>query len=888
MACDPLITDGFRFPRLPFNRPGLPRIAWRIGRYPDFVEAMTRRIDAAPELAGWTHRDPDDPAIALMQGAAVLGDILSFYQEHYANEAYLRTAAWRTSVADLVRLTGYRLAPGIGGRATFAFEARGTQPVTIRAGFPVKADLRDVSAPADFQTADELVAWPHLGRFNLYRQRQYGWVIGAGLAQVELATAGGAGDTAALEAVELKKGDRLVLVPEENLLGLQFQLALGWTLNQSYEEIVVIEKVERQLGRVILTLAGSFTHGWFTHCRAFLLGRSFRHFGASAPPQFVQSTGGGTPTTTVSDTPFTRGTKATVTYTGPYMTLDAQTFPLEQEVHDLAAGGTALVTGTVGFPVAVTRTIATVRSQPARWGNLNMPASFVRLDRAFAPDWTSAFPAFAALADLRTLRLHETKGPMLQLRPVATFAGTAFANGTQALNFYGSAAQARALAGRKLFLSHADGRSAELTCTNVPADFAQAPVPSAPDPARMWPLSFDRAPAPFTRADFDETKPPVTVFGNLADATQGKQEADAVLGNGDARQALQTFALPKSPLTYGLSNGAVPPQTPFLEIWVGGRLWTRVDAFFGRGPQEEIYIVREDAEHRSFVQFGDGDTGARLPSGVKNVVARYRSGTGARGPVKPGATPSSSERPDGFDKVSLAGIVSGGADPEDLEKAREAAPGKVQSLGRLVSLRDFETETLSVPGVTTATAAWDLYQGVPAVILRVLLEAGREAEFADVRATLAHAQRCRGPDRFPVIVQQALLRYVFVDVRYARDPTYRAEDVDAALRAAMGLAGEADSERTGLFGLRARRLGEREYASRIEGRLQNVAGVLWCRVSAMGRLAAGVTDVAAPVLPNPPRPLAALLPCTPRELLQLLPAHLTLTSAVEPSAGECA
>lgn len=887
MACDPLITDGFRFPRLPFNRPGLPRIAWRIGRYPDFVEAMTRRLDAAPELAEWTHRDPDDPAIALMQGAAVLGDILSFYQEHYANEAFLRTAAWRTSVSDLVRLTGYRLAPGIGGRATFAFEARGTQPVTVRAGFPVKADLRDVSAPADFQTVDELVAWPHLGRFNLYRQRQYGWVIGAGQARVELATVGGAGDSASLEAVELKKGDRLVLVPEENLLGLQFQLALGWTLNQSYEEIVVVEKVERQLGRVVLTLAGNFTHGWFTHCRAFLLGRSFRHFGASAPPQFVESSGGSAPVTTVSNTPFTRGSKSTVAYASPYMALDAQTFPLEQEVHDLAAGGTALVTSTVGFPIAVTRTIATVRSQPARWGNLNMPASFVRLDRAFAPDWTSAFPTFQALADLRTLRLHETRGPMLQLRPLATFDGSAFANGTQALSFYGSAAQAGALAGRKLYLSHADGRSVELTCTNVPADFP-APVPPAQNVARMWPLSFDRAPAPFTRADFDEATPAVTVFGNLADATQGKQEADAVLGNGDARQALQTFVLPKSPLTYWLSNGAVPPQTPFLDGWVGGRLWTRVDAFFGHGPQEEIYIVREDAEGRSFVQFGDGETGARLPSGMKNVVARYRSGTGARGPVKPGATPSSSERPEGFDKVSLAGIVSGGADPEDLEKAREAAPGKVQSLGRLVSLRDFETETLSVPGVTTATAAWDLYQGVPAVILRVLLEAGREAEFADVRATLAHAQRCRGPDRFPVIVQQALLRYVFVDVSYARDPTYRAEDVAAALRAAMGLAGDADHERTGLFGLRARRLGEREYASRIEGRLQNVPGVLWCRVSAIGRFAAGVTDTETLALPNPPRPMAALLPCTPRELLQLLPAHLTLTPAVEPSAGECA
>lgn len=888
MACNPLIHDDFRFPRAPDNRPGLPRIAWRIGRYPDFVEAMVRRIDAEPALAGWTHRDADDPGIALLQGAAVLADILSFYQEHYANEAFLRTAAWRQSVADLVRLTGYRLAPGIGGRATFAFEARGTRPVTLRAGFPVKADLRDVPEPAEFQTSAELVAWPHLGRFHLYRPRQYGSIIETGQAQLELAAADdadGASDADALAAVELKKGDRLALVPEESVAGLLLQVALGWTTTQGYEEIVVIEKVERRLGRVILTLAGRLTHGWPAGCRAWLLGRSFRHFGAGAPPQYVATSGGSSPTTTVSDTPFTRGLKTALAYAPPYMTLDAQTLPLDQEVHDLAAGGAVLVSGSVGLPFAVARTLMAVRAQPARWGNLNAPASFVRLDRALAPEWTDAIAGFPAWADLRTLRLHETRGPALRLRPLARFADGGFAGGTQALHFWGRAAEAKVLAGRRLHLAHGDGRSVELVCTNAPGDFAPQAANDAP---RMWPLSFDRPPAPFTRADFDEADPAVTVFGNLADATQGRQEPDAVLGNGDARQGFQTFPLPKAPLTYRLSSGAVPPQVPQLEVWVGGRLWTRVDSLFGLGPKDEAYIVREDAEGRSFVQFGDGERGARLPSGVKNVVARFRTGIGARGPVKPGTTPSSSERPDGFDKVSLAGIVSGGAEPEDLEKAREAAPGKVQGLGRLVSLRDFETETLAIPGVVTATAAWDLYRGVPAVILRVLLEAGREAEFTDVRATLAHAQRCRGPDRFALIVQQALPRHVFLDLAYARDPGRRAEDVEAALRAAAGLAGDKANERSGLFGLRARRLGEREYASRIEGRLQNVPGVLWCRVRALGRFAAGATDPTTLVLPAPPRPRAATLPCAPRELLQLRPAHLVLTPVDEPTAGECA
>jgi hypothetical protein len=158
MPCDPLITDPFVFPQRPVNRPGLPRIAFRIGRYADFVEVMKRGIDAAPELAGWTHRLPDDPGIALIEGAAIVSDILSFYQEVYANEAYLRTAAWRESVSELVRLTGYRLAPGIGGRSTLAFEARGALPVVIREGFPVKIELADVTTPAEFRTDTELVA----------------------------------------------------------------------------------------------------------------------------------------------------------------------------------------------------------------------------------------------------------------------------------------------------------------------------------------------------------------------------------------------------------------------------------------------------------------------------------------------------------------------------------------------------------------------------------------------------------------------------------------------------------------------------------------------------------------------------------------------------------
>ena len=113
--------ETIEFPRAIFNRPGLKQIEYRVGTYSIMIESMLRRLDKDDVLSVWTHREGDDPGIALLEGAAILGDILTQYQEVYANEAFLRTAQWRESIADLVRLLGYRLSPGVGGAATFAF-----------------------------------------------------------------------------------------------------------------------------------------------------------------------------------------------------------------------------------------------------------------------------------------------------------------------------------------------------------------------------------------------------------------------------------------------------------------------------------------------------------------------------------------------------------------------------------------------------------------------------------------------------------------------------------------------------------------------------------------------------------------------------------------------
>src|SRR5215213_416508 len=199
-----------RFPRRLFNRPGLSRIDYRIGAYADIREFLLRNLDRDATLGEWTHRGADDPGIALLEGASILGDILTFYQELYANEAYLRTAQWRESISDLVRLLGYRLSPGLGGHALFAFEVKGDQPVVIPPAFPLKAEVEGSPAPVDFETAQTnsnqpTLAYPWLSKFNLYRPLETPDISSATNEFYIQAP----GQLTAAEPVVLKAGERL-------------------------------------------------------------------------------------------------------------------------------------------------------------------------------------------------------------------------------------------------------------------------------------------------------------------------------------------------------------------------------------------------------------------------------------------------------------------------------------------------------------------------------------------------------------------------------------------------------------------------------------------------------------------------------------------------------
>jgi hypothetical protein len=851
---------------------------------------MLSLLDASPELAEWTHRLPDDPGIALIEAAAEVGDILSFYQNLYANEAYLRSAKWRQSVADLVRLLGYRLAPGLGGRARFALAVKGTQPVLLPAGLGIKAQLAGEDKPAVFETSAELLAQPALSRFHLYRPRQTP-AIRYGTDSFALVADAGA-------SVTLKAGDRLMV-----------GVARDGGDSFDHMQVLVVDKISTSFGSTVVKMKGGVTSlkkppqiSWSyqllspnfifqpsvsvllaaglavptlastPRLRAWKLGSSHRHFGHNAPATQVDVDAKGRATT--SKVSYLRLLNAT-TPAPAAPALTATQMPLDGEVTSVVAGTRLLVEANLiagssagtGRKRLLERRIAQVDRQSLAWGPLTGASTVLSLDEdlAIVEDGTTLGDA-----DIRGISFHEVVGDPFTLH--ADLVAVAATSGKE-LHFYGTAAEAAALAKRRL-----------LFCGPGDALFSAAALAVAtggvdPDQPCFHRVQLDQT---FEYAQFDHAAPQVVVFGNLVEASQGKTEASVTLGDGDGRALFQTFALPKTPLTYLLDTTQTPPQLPQVQVWVDGVEWTRVDSLFGRGAKEHVYIVREDADGKSWLQFGDGQTGSRLRSGRGNVVAIYRVGDGAHGPLKPDAKPQADKKVAGFDAAFLLEPVTGGAEPESADGARGAAPGTMQSLGRIVSLADYEAEALAIPGVLKARAAWTSVDGAPLVRVAILTASAAIADGPAAAAALRAAVSARGAGRCPLLVVPGARTQVSLHLVVGYDPARRAEDVRLAILEALGATGEEGSgvdSSLGLFSWQRRQFGEGVHGSQVVGAVQNVTGVAWVRLAELSAAGMRRSMPTTSIMPLAPARPIAMIPTTLRSLACAGDRLLALQSA---------
>ena len=143
---------------------------------------------------------------------------------------------------------------------------------------------------------------------------------------------------------------------------------------------------------------------------------------------------------------------------------------------------------------------------------------------------------------------------------------------------------------------------------------------------------------------------------------------------------------------------------PTLVVSVDGVRWAEVPSLYGVGPAE-VFVAELDADGGETVEFGDGEQGARLPTGRGSVASTYRVGGGTAGEVESSAISSLLGSVRGVKKVEGAGPTSGGADQDDERDLRKLAPARARAFGRAVSAEDLVDLSRGYPGVSHA-AAW--------------------------------------------------------------------------------------------------------------------------------------------------------------------------------------
>ncbi len=194
----------------------------------------------------------------------------------------------------------------------------------------------------------------------------------------------------------------------------------------------------------------------------------------------------------------------------------------------------------------------------------------------------------------------------------------------------------------------------------------------------------------------------MVVHANVALATHG-ETVSQILGAGNAATPFQRFELKQLPLTYRAAANELG-ASPELTVRVDDIAWKLRDSMFGAASRERAYTLQTDEQGRNFVLFGDGLRGARPSSGVNNVRATYRKGLGVAGNVAAESLTQPTQRPLGMKGVSNPLPAEGGTDPEDAEQARQSMPLMTRTLGRAVSLLDYEDFARAFSGVAKARA----------------------------------------------------------------------------------------------------------------------------------------------------------------------------------------
>ena len=812
-------------------------IDYRIGHHGSFIASQLTGFSASTELALFTSRDSSDPAIALLDSWSTVLDILTFYNERIINEGFLYTATERRSLLELGTLIDYQLAPGVSAETYLAFSTDEIPNSPVEVTVPAGAKVQSVpfsigELPQTFETSADLLARTALNDIRL---------------ELALYTAPAPGDTTVyldVTSARLKAGDALLIVGDERKASPTNR---RWQVRRVLAAAVVPENpVSRLPAHAAITLESALDNAARLPdkgIRAFAFRQRASLFGHNAQPwqtlpislrlgelspilmsSLVTEPMTGTSLSAAAATIETDainwvaedlllGLELLQTnntdkdlLVGPFagrsstwadanFSDDEPYIYLDQVYDSVVAGGWLVlrkaITGGTDEELYFIEEAAEVSHSDF---NLTAKVTRVRLSGAglskFSPRNATVYCASEAIAWARKPIESTVSGQHLRLeKPVAELAKDQLIS-IRGLNESGrEVAMIRRIEALATIASKGSAEMQDSVTETTEITLARV---------------LDE---PLTRGS-------VRINGNVVSANHGETRAEPI-GSGDASLAFQVLDLSAAPLTFVSAPGG-NGRASTLSLRVNDILWQETPDFLHAGTDDRVYRQRIDNNGKVSLTFGDGITGARLASGSNNVSATYRIGTGLAGLLDADRLTQPMTRPVGIRAVTNPLPATGAEDPETLASARRNAPVTVKTLGRIVSLTDYEDFARSFAGIAKAkvTSLWD---GSRRLVHLTISGAGGTAFSVEDKTyiNLIAAIDAARPRGQPIRVASGETVPVIIDAEIWIHPDYLAETVFAEVRSHLEAAYSFD----------ARDYGEALPASQVIATIQQTPGV---------------------------------------------------------------
>ncbi len=747
------------------NPPGRDHLRYRVGTHSSFLDSMFAQLSkqivppngdpahAVRPLAELRTRSTDDETIALLDAWACALDVLTFYDEVHIQEGFLPTAVQRESVFALAKAIGYSPSPGVAASTTLAFtiddSKGGPASVTIPAGsaaLSIPTASPDLARPAEamrpqaFETIESIVARPE---WNLLRATStQPQVFFTGLQVIYLQGLG----------TRLAVGDHLLITGKQRAETEDGWLDEHW----DFRKVAAVETDrERNWTKVTFDRPLGTPHQQpaTIDTQVFAMRSSGSLFGHNAPDfrsmsEDIKAAYGGLGKTQWPK--FSMWDDET-TYEWLHKPNPRAAIDLDRVYEHLVKDGWVVLQDRTHVEAYRIENVS-----PTSRTDFTLAGKCTRL---FLDGWENltSFSRRATIVHLDSEQLALSGGP-----DDSTVAGLEVR----------IAGNPTAMApGRMLVARGLDAQTGvERVERVILGDWN--PGPGFVDVRFEAPLFYE-----YRRDSFE-------LLGNVAAATHGASVREAI-GSGDASKSNQRFTLLQAPLTW-IPAATVEGRESSLELEIDGVRWDRVDTLLDAGPGDRVYQLDVDAEGKTTVVLGDGRHGARAPSGQENVVARYRKGIGLLGEVAAGEIGLMTAGPPGVRQVSNPVPAAGAGDPESLADARRNAPSTVLTLGRLVSVSDYEDFARTFAGIGKAHAS-ALWTGKRSVVhLTVASASGSPLDPTGdtMNALRAAIARNADPSQVPMI-SSYLPAWFAVKLRIARDPAWSEDALAGRIRVAL-------------------------------------------------------------------------------------------------------